>query len=172
MNNVNKSTNFIVHSGVIAALYASLTYLSAMLGLSYGPVQFRISEALTILPVFTPAAIPGLVIGCFFANLGSPYGLVDIICGTLATLFAAIFSRSVRKIKFKGFPFLAPLMPVIFNAVIIGAEIAYFLPKGARWIGFVTSALQVGVGELIVCYLFGFLLFKSVKSSGLDKIFN
>jgi len=171
MKNLSKSTNYVVQSGLIAALYAALTYLSGLLGLSYGPVQFRVSEALTILPVFTPAAIPGLVIGCFIGNLGSPYGLIDIIFGTIATLFAAIFSRLVRKVKFKGFPIFAPLMPVIFNAVIIGAEIAYFLPKGTRWIGFLMAALQVGVGELVVCYLVGFLLFKSVKSSGIEKMF-
>lgn len=171
MNNINKSTNYIVQSAVIAALYAALTYLASVFGLSYGSIQFRFSEALTILPVFTPAAIPGLTIGCFIGNLGSPYGIVDVICGTFATFIASICSRAVRKVEIKGFPVLAPLMPVIFNAVIIGAEIAYFLPKDTRWAGFLLSAFQIGFGELVVCYLLGFLLFKSIKSSNIEKMF-
>lgn len=170
MKNISKNTLFIVQSGLIAALYAALTYLSTLLGLSYNAIQFRFSEALTILPVFTPAAIPGLAIGCFFGNLGSPFGIVDIICGTIATLLAAICTRKVRNIKVKGFPILAPLMPVIFNAVIIGAEIAYFMPEGTRWVGFLISALEVGLGELVVCYLLGFLVFKAFSSSNLDKM--
>lgn len=170
MKNVSKRTYFIVQSGVIAALYAGLTYLSGIFGLSYGAIQFRVSEALTILPVFTPAAIPGLAIGCFFGNLSSPFGLVDIICGTVATLIAAICSRAVRNIKIKGFPVLAPMMPVIFNALIVGAEIAYFMPKGASFSVFLISAVQVGLGELVVCYLLGFFLFKSIKSSDIEKM--
>ncbi len=169
MINLNKSTKYIVQSAFIAALYATLTYLSGLLGISYGPIQFRVSEALTILPVFTSAAIPGLAIGCFIGNLGSPYGIIDVICGTIATLIAAILSRAVRKIEIKGFPFLAPLMPVVFNAIIIGAEIAYFLPEGKRWTGFFISSLQIGFGELVVCYLLGFLLFKSIKSNNIEK---
>ena len=86
-----------MEAGLIGALYAVLTYVSSMMGLAYGEVQFRISEALTILPVFTPAAIPGLVIGCIIANIGSPFGMVDIVCGTLATFAAAGFSYAVRK---------------------------------------------------------------------------
>ena len=78
--------------GLIAALYAIATYLSAAMGLAYGGIQFRISEALTILPIFTPAAIPGLIVGCFIGNLGSPFGMVDILLGTFATAFAAVCS--------------------------------------------------------------------------------
>ncbi len=171
MNTINKSTNYIVQSAVIAALYAALTYLASIFGLSYGSIQFRFSEALTILPVFTPAAIPGLAVGCFIGNLGSPFGIVDVICGTIATLIAAFCSRAVRKVEVNGFPIFAPLMPVIFNAIIIGAEIAFFLPKGTRWAGFLLSAFQVGVGELAMCYLLGFLLFKAIKSNGIEKMF-
>ncbi|MEG0978524.1 MAG: QueT transporter family protein [Oscillospiraceae bacterium] len=170
MKNISKHTYFIVQSGIIAALYAGLTYLSGLLMLSYGAVQFRFSEALTILPIFTPAAIPGLAIGCFLGNLGSPFGIVDIVCGTLATLLAALCSRAVRNVKIKGFPVLAPLMPVVFNALIIGAEIASFSAKGTRWTVFLISALEVGLGEIVVCYIFGFLLFKAFESSNLEKM--
>ncbi|MEE1026034.1 MAG: QueT transporter family protein, partial [Acutalibacteraceae bacterium] len=78
----NSKTKFLVLGGLIAAFYAVATYISAAMGLAYGGIQFRISEALTILPVFTPAAIPGLIIGCFIGNLGSPFGMVDVLLGT------------------------------------------------------------------------------------------
>lgn len=79
MKNKNERIHFVVKAGLIAALYAVLTYVASLLGMAYMGVQFRISEALTVLPVFTPAAIPGLVIGCFLGNLGSPFGMVDVI---------------------------------------------------------------------------------------------
>lgn len=130
MDNRTRKIHFLVEAGLIGALYAVLTYVSSMMGLAYGEVQFRISEALTILPVFTPAAIPGLVIGCIIANIGSPFGMVDIVCGSLATLAAAGFSYAVRKCSIKDVPWLAPVGPVLANAVIVGLEIAWFLPEG------------------------------------------
>lgn len=172
MENLNKQTKYVVQSGLIGALYAALTYLASVFNLSYGPIQFRFSEALTILPVFTPAAIPGLTIGCFLGNINSPYGAIDIVCGTLATFLAAICSRAVRKIRIKGLPILSPLMPVIFNAIIIGAEIAFTsFQKGNRWIGFVISGLQVGIGELVMCYVLGLVLYKVIDSTRLKKMF-
>lgn len=89
--------NYLVQGAVIAALYAALTYVAGAVGLAYGNVQFRFSEALTVLAAFTPAAIPGLTIGCFLGNLGSPYGMVDIICGTAATLLRRCFLISPAK---------------------------------------------------------------------------
>ena len=80
------TTRYLTQAAVIAALYVVLTYVSSAVGLAYGGVQFRLSEALTILPAFTPAAIPGLTIGCVLGNLGSPMGIVDIVCGAGATL--------------------------------------------------------------------------------------
>jgi len=151
----NTRTVFLVTSALIAALYAGLTYFSSLFGLAYGPVQFRLSEALTILPILTPAAIPGLTIGCFLGNLGSPYGIVDIVCGTLATAIAAVFTRMFRNIRIKNVPFLSPLAPVIVNALIVGAEITFFLPGGAGITGFLISVGWVGLGELVVCYALG-----------------
>ena len=84
MRTVSK-VRFLAQGAVIAALYAVLTYLAAAMNLAYGPVQFRFSEALTVLPVFTPAAIPGLALGCFLSNLASPLGIVDWVFGTAAT---------------------------------------------------------------------------------------
>ena len=164
MSNKNK-TKFLVTGGLIAALYAVATYIAAAIGLAYGGVQFRFSEALTILPVFTPAAIPGLIIGCFLGNLGSPFGMVDVLLGTLATALAAVCSYHTRKITFKGLPLLAMFFPVIFNAIIIGGEVAWFLPEGISAVGFLISAAEVALGELVVCYGLGIPLFYLLKKS-------
>jgi len=139
-------------------------FLVIFFGLSYGPIQVRFSEALTILPLFTPAAIPGLTIGCFIANIGS-FNLLDMIFGTLATLIAAVLTYFLRNLKFKKLPLLALFPPVIINAVIIGLEIAFFfLPKGFTMYGFIISALQVGAGQLIACYGLGLPLYFALRS--------
>ena len=122
----------LAQGAMIAAIYTVLTLLAATMNLAYGPVQFRFSEALTILPMFTPAAVPGLTIGCLLSNIFSGYGAADMIFGTLATLLAAISTRMLRTVRIKDIPWLAPLPPVLFNAVIIGAEIA-FLPRKASF---------------------------------------
>ena len=154
---------FIITGALIAAAYAGLTYLSNIFNLAYGPIQLRVSEVLTVLPVFTPAAIPGLTIGCFISNIGS-FNVADLLFGTLATLAAAILTYSLKDIKFKGIPYLAFFPPVIVNAVIIGFEIAlFFLPEGYSFWGFIISGLQVGLGQLIVCYVFGIPFYLVVK---------
>lgn len=160
-----KPVLFIVRAAVIAALYVALTYAGAPL--AYGGVQFRISEALTILPVFTPAAIPGLTIGCILGNLGSPLGLTDIICGTLATLLAAILVRLTAQVTVKGFPVMAPVFPIVCNAVIVGAELAILtLPEGFSVWGFLTMAGGVALGEVVVCVVLGGLLWAAIHKSG------
>ena len=165
-----KKIEYIITAALIAAAYAGLTYLSNIFGLAYGPIQLRVSEVLTILPVFTPAAIPGLTIGCFIANYGSLnyggmiFGLVDLGFGTFATLLAALLTYIFREIRFKKLPILSFFMPVIVNAIVIGFEIAlFFLPEGYTLWGFVISGLQVGLGELIVCYAFGIPFYLVVK---------
>lgn len=164
-----KKTDFIVKSAVIAAVYAGLTYLSSVFGIAYGPIQFRLSEALTILPVFTPAAIPGLTVGCFLGNITSPYGIVDVLCGTFATFIAAVLSYCTRKIKFKDMPLLSAVFPVIANAVIVGLEITVFMPEGFALQAFLINAFQVGIGQLVVCYGLGIPLYKVIKKTKLDK---
>ena len=159
----------IVLGALIAALYAALTYAASVAGLAYGQVQFRFSEALTVLAALTPAAIPGLTVGCFLGNLGSPYGMVDIVCGTMATLIAAVLSYRTRNVKLKGIPVLAPLFPIISNAVIVGLEIAVFLPEGISLYGFLINALWVGLGELVVCYGAGIPLLIAIEKTGLKK---
>lgn len=152
-----KRVRFIVEVGLIAAMYAALTMLFAPI--SYGQIQVRISEALTILPFFTPAAIPGLAIGCLFSNFLSGFGIIDIIFGTLATLIAAVLTYYMPK------KWLAPLPPVIVNGIIVGFVLNYVadLPL------FITM-LWVGFGELIACYLLGYPLLLSLEKNK-DRIF-
>lgn len=160
-----KNVLYTVHAAMIAAVYAAATYLSAVLGIAYGPIQFRLSEALTVLPVFTPAAIPGLAIGCFLGNLSSPYGIWDVIFGTLATLLAAVFTRKLRGVCVKGLPLPSILMPVIFNGLIIGGEITLFLSDAASFSGFFISAAEVAFGETVVCLSGGTAVFLAVRRS-------
>lgn len=145
------STRDLTLAAVVAALYATLTLVLPIP--QYGGIQLRVAEAFTVLPFLFPQAIPGLAVGCFIANLiGSPM-VVDWIFGTLATLLAAIWTSRMKN------RWLAPLPPVICNAVIVGAEIAWFFPEGmAFWPAYALNAFTVGVGELIACYLLGGLL--------------
>lgn len=164
-----KSTLFLTQAAVIAALYVALTYVSNALGLAYGAVQFRLSEILTLLPVFTPAAIPGLTIGCIIANITSPFGVVDVICGSIATLLAALCTRAMRNIRIKDMPVLSSLPPVLFNAVIIGLEIWALNGRAAEL--FFISALEIGAGQLVMCVIIGLPFIRVIKKSGIfEKI--
>ena len=138
------TTKNITIVAMIAAIYVLLTYLFAPLSFNY--IQFRVSEVLTVLPFFTRLAIPGLFIGTLLANLFSPAGIYDVIIGSLATLIAA-YLTSLTKNKF-----LAPLPPVIVNAVVIGTLLGVIggLPVSIPWL-----MIYVGLGELGVCYFLG-----------------
>lgn len=151
---MNKSLKFMIQGSIIAAIYAALTII--FMPISYGQIQVRISEALTILPFFTPAAIPGLFVGCIIANFYGGLGPVDIIFGSLATLAAAGLTYAVRKYKF-----IAPLPPVIINAVVVGImlNVLYDLPL-------IASMLWVGLGEAIACYFLGLPLLLSLEKYG------
>ncbi len=168
MSTAKQRLNYITTAAVIAAIYAGLTYLGNFFGLSYGPIQVRFSEALTILPLFTPAAIPGLTIGCFIANIGS-FNPIDMIFGTFATFLAAVLTYLTRKIIFKKLPLLPILFPVIVNAFIIGLELALFYLNGFTFAGFVISALEVGTGQLIACYGLGLPLYFTLKGRKFSK---
>lgn len=177
MNN-KKFVRFLCEAAVIAALYTVLTYVAAAWNLAYGSVQFRFSEALTILPIFTPAAIPGLTLGCFLSNLGSTLGVVDWVFGTLATFLAAVTGRMLRKIEFCSIPVFSILMPVIFNAVIVGFELVCLSDSGSFAFAncnmaiFVSTALSVGIGELVVLLVLGVPLTLALKRNrALEKVF-
>lgn len=162
------STRFLVTGALVAALYVLLTYVSAALNLAYGTVQFRLSEALTVLSVVSGAAVPGLVIGCLLGNLTSPYGLVDIICGTGATLLAAVGSRLFARVRLRGTPVVSLLMPIVCNAVIVGAVITFLAPEGFALPAFLSAALSVAAGEAAVVALLGMPLLLFLQKSGLD----
>ena len=167
----NEKARFLVQSAMVAAIYTVLTYLASMMNLAYGTVQFRFSEALTILPVLTPAAIPGLTLGCFLSNLASPLGPVDWVFGSLATLLAAVCSYGTRNMKVKGLPVVSAVFPVLFNAVIIGLENVW-LASGegeAAWAAFLPIAVSVGGGELVVCFALGLPLYYAIEKSGASK---
>ena len=162
----------VAQGAMIAAIYAAATYASSALGIAYGQVQFRFSEALTALAVLTPA-VPGLTVGCILGNIGSPMGVWDIIFGSLATLLASLSARALRRVRFKGIPLLSIIMPVIFNALIVGAEIALLTPTdGAKLTLFAISALEVGAGELVVCLAGGIPIYLALRNKnipGFDK---
>lgn len=138
-------------AAIIAAVYAVLTLILPIP--PFTGIQVRLSEALTVLPFLFPAAAPGLVIGCFIANLFSPYAL-DMVFGTAATLIACIMTQHMPN------RYLAPLPPVLCNAFIVGAEIAWFETgfTAAFWPAYAFNAFTVGFGELLACYILGSLL--------------
>lgn len=155
----------LVSAALIAALYAVLTYVSAALGLAYGNIQFRLSEALNVLALFTPAAIPGLTIGCIISNIASPFGILDVIVGSAATLLSSSVIWLISKANKSWAPFVSVLPPTVFNAVLIGLEITLFMPSGtATLTAFFISALEVGLGEAAVCTVLGVPLYYALKN--------
>ncbi len=174
MLNRKHKTEYIVTGALIAAAYVGLTFLSNAFGLAYGPIQLRVSEVLTLLPIFTPAAIPGVTVGCFIANIAS-FNLLDMIFGTAATLLAACVTYLFRNLKLKGLPVLAILSPVIINSLIIGLEISFFYLSEADSLfgtlgGFLISVLQVGIGEAIVCLGFGIPFYLIIERCNIFKV--
>ncbi len=164
-----ENTNYIITGALIAAAYAGLTYLSNAFSLGYGPIQLRLSEALSVLPVFTPAAISGLTIGCFISNIGS-FNVADLLFGTAATLVSSILTRALKDNLIKGVPVFSLLPPVIINALVIGFEIAVFYLNAQNFLlGFLISAIQVGLGQMIVCFAFGIPVFMVVKKYRIFK---
>lgn len=155
---MQKNTNkiiFICQAAMIAALYVVLTYAINAFNLASGAIQVRVSEALTILPFFTPAAIPGLVIGCFIANLSTCAVILDVIFGTLATLLGALGTYALRKYKW-----LAPLPPIISNTIIVPwvLRFAYGIDSAIPYM-----MLTVGIGEVLSCGILGMLLLFALR---------
>lgn len=141
---------FITQAAIIAALYVVITYIVNLFGLANGAVQLRLSEALTILPVFTPAAIPGIAIGCFLSNILTGCAFYDIVFGSLASLIGAVGTYLLRKIKW-----LAPVPPIAANTLIIPwvlllvYQVSGTLPY---------HMLTVGIGEVLSCGVCGLIL--------------
>jgi uncharacterized membrane protein len=149
---LNLSTKYIAQVGIIGSLYAVITIILAPL--SYGPVQVRVSEALTVLPYITPTAIPGLFVGCVLANIYGGLGIYDIIGGSLCTLLAAFLTFLCSRTKR---PILAPLPPVLVNAFGVSLYL-HFLFEFPYWI----TVIYVGMGEIVACFILGYPLLKII----------
>lgn len=151
----NKKILFITQAAMIAALYVVLTFLANAFGLASGVIQVRLSEMLTVLPFFTPAAIPGLYIGCILSNWLTGCCLLDIFVGSLATLIGAVLAYLIRRQKW-----LVPLPNILANAVIVPFVLIYgYGVPDAWWFLFLT----VGAGEVISCGVLGMILLFTLK---------
>ena len=146
---------------IVAALYAAITILTAPL--SFGLVQFRLSEALIVLCCFEPMLGVGITMGCFLANLFSTVTALDVIIGTAATALACFWTSRCKK------AWLMPLPNILCNAVIVGGMLAFVLFPGNLAAGFATAALQVGFGELAVMYILGLPLYYFAKKTAFLK---
>ncbi len=150
-----KKIMFLTHAAVIAALYVVLTMIANSMGLANYAIQVRFSEALTILPFFTPAAIPGLFVGCLLSNLLTGSAVLDVIFGSLATLLGALGTYLLKRNKW-----LAPIPPIVANTLVIPFVLSYVY----RFEGSIPYfMLTVGIGELISCGILGMLLLNVLK---------
>lgn len=150
------NTRTIALSGIVAAVYAVITIVWP---LSYGSVQFRLSEALCVLPAFVPVTGIGLTVGCLVANLFSTVSALDIVIGTIATAIGCVFTTRCKKV------WAMPLPTVISNTVLVGAMLAFVYSPDALLQGFVVNAAGVAFGELVVLYALGVPLAVYLKRS-------
>ena len=157
----NKNALYLSQAAMIAAIYVALTY--AFAPISFSEIQIRIAEALTILPVFTPAAIPGLFVGCILGNTLSGALIPDIFFGSIATLAGAFFTWKLSKAN----PFLAPVPPIVANTVVVPFVLRYAYEVDLP-IPFMM--LTVGVGEILSCGVLGMLLYYALRGHS-EKIF-
>lgn len=164
-----KKTNNLSKQAMIAALYTVIGFVLAPF--TFGSVQARISEALTLLPVFGIHNVWGITIGCFLTNLiglatgANILGSLDIIFGTGATLAAGLLTYLFRNIRYKGMPVLSVLPPVIINAVVIGWELCIMINGSFHPVIFTAQAVSVGIGQLISCGVIGLLLVKVIENN-------
>ena len=162
---LNQKIRHLTHGALIAALYVALTYFQNLLlpGSATWAIQFRISEALCVLALFTPSAIGGLSVGCLLFNLSYSAALpLDFLIGTLATTLACSCMYLTRKIIFRGTPFLSLMMPAIWNALLVGWELAVYI-GGGFWL----NAMYVAIGEAAVLLILGSALYRILQSRGL-----
>ena len=163
---MNKTSN-LTKQAMIAAIYTAVSI--ALSAFTFGTVQIRVSEALTLLPIFAFGNIWGVTIGCFLTNLigfftgANILGGLDIIFGTLTTFAAALTTYMLRKIRIKKLPVLSAIPPILFNAVVIGWELCMVISGGFNPLVFTAQALSVGAGQLISCGVIGLAMVKYVE---------
>ena len=153
------STKSLTRAAIIAAAYCALSLVSSALSLAYGPVQLRFSEALCVLPFLMPEAVWGPFVGCLLTNVLSPYGLLDLIFGSAATLLAALLSARCKTRVGAAVP------PILCNAVLVGALLSWEVGGTAESFGtlFVYNAATVGAGEAAVCLVLGLPLLRILE---------
>ena len=164
---MSNRTRFLVHSAIIAALYAVLTHLQNLIlpGSATWAIQMRLSEALCVLSFFTPAAIPGLSLGCLLFNLTYSATLpLDFLVGTLATYLACQGMYLLRNVTLRSLPLPGLLLPALFNAILVGWELTVYIGGG-----FFLNALYVAIGEAIVLLIPGTALYYLLRSRGLAQ---
>ena len=164
---MKKKTQFLVRAALIAAMYAALTFLQNMLvpNSTSMAIQFRASEALCVLAFFTPAAIPGLCIGCFLYNLLYSGALpLDMLVGTLATFLAVGGMYLTRRMTIRGLPLFQLFLPAVMNALLVGWELTIYI-GGGFWI----NALYVFIGEAAVLLTLGIVLYYAIKGRRLKE---
>lgn len=157
----NCSVRDLTLAAVVAALYVVMGYFGSVFGLTFGPVQFRFAEALTVLPFLYPATAPGLAVGCLIVNLASPVGPLDIVFGTLATAAAAWLTIKAPRW------YLAPLPPILTNLLVlppIWAWTSVGAIDGAFWAAWAWNCLTFAVGQAGVCYVLGALLLRALPA--------
>ena len=157
----NKSILYLTRGGIIAALYVALTYFSHLFGLANGAIQFRLSEALSVLPIFLPEAVPGLFVGCLISNLVTSFNVFDVVFGSLATLLGALGTRFLRRLPTKLL-WIATLPTVLSNMLIIPPVLifAYGSTDAYLWL-----VLTVGLGELVCAAVGGTILGYALKKT-------
>ena len=164
---MDKNTRQVVHAAMIAALYVVMTHFQNIIlpGSATWAIQCRVSEALCVLACFTPAAIPGLTIGCLVFNISYAGALpLDFLMGSLATLLAALGMRLTRNLTFRNLPVFGMTFPALTNAVLVGWELSVYIGGG-----FWYNAICVAIGELIVLFTAGSVLYTALRRRHLDR---
>jgi uncharacterized membrane protein len=144
-------------AALVAALYAVMGYFGNVFGLTFGPIQIRFAEALTVLPFLFPAAAPGLAVGCLITNLLSPYGPIDVVLGTLATALAAWWTAKMPKW------YLAAIPPIVMNLIFLPPMWAWTEVGGfgsGFWGAWAYNAITFVIGEVVACYVLGTILLR------------
>jgi len=165
---MRRETKRVVHASVIAVLYVVLTHFQNVLlpGSATWAIQMRLSEALGIFCFFTPWAVPGLTVGCLLFNLTYAAALpLDIVVGPLATFLASQGMWITRKVTVCGVPFIGLLLPAISNALLVGWELSVYIGGG-----FMMNAIYVAIGEALVMFVFGLLLYLLMRKRGLNRL--
>lgn len=168
------NTKRMVTISMIAALYTAICI--ALAPFSFGPIQVRVSEALTLLPIFSMAGVWGITLGCALSNLigfltgANILGIFDILFGTLATFLAALLTRKFRNMRILGFPFISAIPPIIINALVIGAELSFLLSSKNNFMAtYMINCLYIAVGQFLSCFVLGIPLIRLLERTGTVK---